>query len=369
MWFGAIMAAGLFLVLGFYLLFAGGDSVLFAVMGFGMAAIVATSVPVSTRLTFDAHSRSLTFVTISLLGWPRRREHTATFSQVARVEHRPGLWGRNQVVELATEPGLRLNLQFGTRQSDAARVAGKILEFLGNDAPGLRSPQAVHTSAVEETYSAMHQQLRSWGLWMLVMGGAQMVAAQSFSPWGALLIGVGLASFYFRQAAMFVIYAVTVSWAGLSNLLYGEVVWKGFALLQAFWAFQLFQHFFRFHRAQRARVDQLSMGSVSPDLPPERAAIVFPWAGLFLGVVGFFGLAGVLFVAFIGPLLFGGQVFPEALGYVESAAVISGILGFALGLASVLSDYNPKLSAWAGIVAGGLTLMVELGLSLIGLLF
>jgi hypothetical protein len=204
---------------------------------------------------------------------------------------------------------------------------------------------------------------------MLIMGGAQMVAAQSFSPWGALLIGVGLASFYFRQAAMFVIYAVTVSWAGLSNLLYGEVVWKGFALLQAYWAFQLFQHFFRYHRAQRARADQWSRGTEPPNLPPERAAIVVPWAGLFLGVAGFFGLAGVLFVAFMGPLLFGGPVFSEALGYVESAAVISGILGFALGLASVLSDYSPKLSAWAGIVAGGLTLTVELGLSLIGLFF
>jgi len=99
-----------------------------------------------------------------------------------------------------------------------------------------------------------------------------------------LLIAVGLSSLWIRSSAMFMVYATTLTWAGLTNLCSvgsGGLGWAGFGLLQLFFAYRVLHQFRLFSAVHRALVED--------DLP-DRAARVFPVGAFLLGVTGLVGL-------------------------------------------------------------------------------
>jgi hypothetical protein len=49
-------------------------------------------------------------------------------------------------------------------------------------------------------------------------------------------------------------------------------------------------------------------------------------------------------------------------GFLESFTVNLGVLGFGIGLASLLASFRPKSAAVLGLVAGALAVALELGL-------
>jgi hypothetical protein len=271
-------------------------------------------------------------------------------------------------VELDTQRGLLVSLKFGGRQEQAVKVTGKIKELLGEQASlAIQSVEAAQMAAVSGTYNAMLREIRSWALWLIVMGVIQVVASGVLNAsWGILLIIVGLASFYFRDAAMFVVYSVTIAWAGVSNLLSGSGMWQIFALVQAFFVYTILQQFRRFRRAQAEETQKL-LAEHPEQIPlPDRSARIFPWAGLVLGSLSLTGLVLVFFGAFILTAMTRGAKLPTWIGRVEGLSIDGAVLGLAVSLAALLSGSQRKIVSIVGCVLSGMTLLIELGLILIG---
>jgi len=209
------------------------------------------------------------------------------------------------------------------------------------------------------TYVVMLREIRSWGIWSLVLGALHLISAGFLSaPWGLLLLTVGLASFYIREPAMFVIYGVTLTWAAVSNITSGQTSWIVFALLQLYLAFRVFRKFRLFRQSHANYVTLLA--TTPGGLPPAvRAGRVFPVLALGLGLLALTGLvaliAGVVVMGSVGMGTFSGL-----LDLLISMVVNLGVLGLAVGLAALLSGYRYKLAAVGGLTASTLVVLIWL---------
>lgn len=241
--------------------------------------------------------------------------------------------------------------------------------FIG--APSRDAEEAPVQSAGPATdYQVMLKEIRSWGFWSLAWGVLHLIASGIFSaPWGLLLLVVGFGSLYFRTASMFIIYAVTLAWAALSNLMAGAGGWTVFALLQVIIALRVFWQFRRFRKTEEEffKASSESPGRAADTesiaFSAEKTARFFPWAGLFLGGWSFLGLLAV-WVAMVIQVAASQGTTPnlQVLGFLEGLVVEFGVLGFAISLASLLSGYRPKVVAIIGLGAGLLTMTVEYAL-------
>jgi hypothetical protein len=199
----------------------------------------------------------------------------------------------------------------------------------------------------------MLRENRNWGIILLVLGAIQLFTSEFQNTWAILLVIVGLGSFYFHSPAIFVTYATTMAWAAISNALSGSGGWLFFSLLQVYFTYSIFRQYLQFRK--------LFGGSLT-----DRAARPFPWASFFLGLISLMGVV----TALVGVILFvgvtGNEQFPAFLGLIEELAIIFAVLGFSMGLASVLSKYQHKVLSIIGMVASGLVLVIEVGLGLLG---
>ncbi|MFZ5855905.1 MAG: hypothetical protein ACOYZ6_03665 [Chloroflexota bacterium] len=220
---------------------------------------------------------------------------------------------------------------------------------------GTASPAA----AVNYSHAAMLAEIRSWAFWSLGLGALHLITLGFLStPWGILLVIVGLGSFLFQSASMFIIYAVTLAWAGLSNVLSLEAGWIFFGLYQFYLAFRVFQRFRLFHNMETE-----ASGLTIDSAPKERADQFFPWLGSVFGcssIAGFVLL--VLAVIFIAVGSNGTATPPDYFGFIEGLIVNFGVLGASIGLASLLSKYKLKALVWIGLIAGVLTVVLEYAL-------
>lgn len=212
-------------------------------------------------------------------------------------------------------------------------------------------------SAVNYSHAAMLAEIRSWAFWSLGLGALHLITSGFLSaPWGILLVIVGLGSFFFQSASMFIIYAITLAWAGLSNVLSLETGWIFFGLYQFYLAFRVFQKFRLFHNMEK----EASELTVIDSAPKERADQFFPWLGSFFGcssIVGFVLL--ILAAIFIAVGSNGTATPPDYFGFIEGLIVNFGVLGASIGLASLLSKYKLKALAWIGLIAGVVTVLLE----------
>jgi hypothetical protein len=142
---GAFSRLGHIVIVGLPLLVGVGSVVLWwkesKIAAFGMGStcllpslVLTLVVPFSAKLTIDALKKVMTLTRKFLLRvgpWSRHREQTVNFAEINRVEHQTALRGMTNNVELTTDDGPCLTLQFGSRRAEAARVADKIVELLG----------------------------------------------------------------------------------------------------------------------------------------------------------------------------------------------------------------------------------------------
>ena len=213
-------------------------------------------------------------------------------------------------------------------------------------------------SSVINGYAAMLQEIRSWGLWSLGLGALHLVTSGFLSaPWGILLIIVGLGSFYFRSASMFVVYAVTLGWAAFSNLISFEIGWVGFALYQFFLAFRVFQQY------QLFRDIEGEYHAQSDQVLPNPAYRFFPWLGSLFGCSSILAFVMIVLIVLVLAITSEGQAsIPDYFVFFEGLAVNFGILGASIGLASLLSKYHRKPLAIVGLISGVLTVLLEMAL-------
>jgi len=210
---------------------------------------------------------------------------------------------------------------------------------------------------VFRNHEVMLGKIRSWAMWSLALGGIHLVTSGFLSaPWGILLILVGLASFFFQSASMFVIYAATLSWAAISNLTSFQVGWAAFALYQFYLVYQIIRQY-RFFSVTEREYQRIVTTAPSKT---RHAPRFFPWFASLFGCSSILGL--VLLIGIVIVIVAGtgsGDNIPSYFGFLEGLMVNFGILGVALGLASLLSKYNLKALAILGLVGGALTVILE----------
>jgi len=228
------------------------------------------------------------------------------------------------------------------------------------------SPLPTRPSTAEpiiKTYAVMLREIRSWGWWSLALGVMHLFAGFLSAPWGIVLLIVGLASFYYHEAAMFVVYGVILGWVGLANMSGGETAWIIFGLLQLYLAFRVFRQFFQFRQAQEAYSDLLAEGILKSSPVSERAARTFPWIGGGVGALSLTVLIALLVSAIIMAAM--NYEVPGFFNFAENLCVRLGVIGLAMSLASLLSGHRYKFVAAIGLAASILTLVIEFALTLI----
>ncbi|HSG42199.1 MAG TPA: hypothetical protein VLA72_03505 [Anaerolineales bacterium] len=208
-------------------------------------------------------------------------------------------------------------------------------------------------------HEIMLKEIRSWGLWSLGLGVVHLISSGFLnSSWGILLIIVGLSSFYYRTAPMFIMYTVTLSWAALSNLLSFNTEWVIFSVLQGYFAFRTLQDFRRFRNTE----DELKLITKGVSNNIQRVAKSFPWIGAILSCLSVFTcIASILIVFFvIDETLVESFSYPPYLSLMFGLIETFSVLGFSVSLISLISKYKPKILPIIGIVISGLFMVLEI---------
>jgi hypothetical protein len=239
----------------------------------------------------------------------------------------------------------------------------------------IAAPPPTPAQAARYSYANMIREVRSWGFWMLGMAVIQLFVAQTlFSPWALLQVTIGLASFYFRTSAMFMVYTVVLFWAALSNLLSGSGGWGLFSLFQVFLGFQVLRDFNRYRRAE-AEYRSRPLGQDDPQPGPDffdRGSKIFPISGCLVGALAGAG-AMAFFLLFVGAIVIGangsavpGWLEPVAGGLVGLTQVVA-VLGVGINLGSLLVKYPERVFAWLGLSMSLLISLLYIILMLVNL--
>ena len=215
-------------------------------------------------------------------------------------------------------------------------------------------------------HAVMLKEIRSWGLWSLGLGAVHIFTSGFLSaPWGILLMIVGLASFYFQTASMFVIYATTLAWAALSNFAGFQIGWVAFAVFQLALSFNVFKQYRRFRNVEAEYIKTVTENSALDKSSLKRASLIFPWTGTIVGcssIVGmFFIFLYVAWVVISGKSTDASHIpVPNSIAFIKDLLVNFGVISFALGLASLLSQYRLKALAIIAMIAGIITVVIDI---------
>lgn len=357
-------------VLGFLMLITG--QMIFLLLGllaFSFAFFLLTNLPYSGRAAFNFTTREIAFTNRYVLRAPRLIDFTAPLDDLLHAGFRGGPRPNTRIVELVFRNGTRVALDFGARSAEAERSLQR-LKSLRLPVPDEKERMnAAARAAYFGPQIEMQQRLRTWSVWMFIMAVVQLASGSGLNPWAMLLIVVGAASFYFRVASMFIMYAVIIAWAGVSNLLLvDEVMWKGFAILQAYWAYQLVTEFRRFNRIERiAQAHPEVEEHADLNVQTARAGAWFPWVSLLVGIFSI-GLFGLLLLTMLGSALLGGisVQFVEMIGMIPLTSLFMGLLGLSTGLAGWASGYPNRAASIIGTVTSAISIIAVVVMILLG---
>jgi hypothetical protein len=217
--------------------------------------------------------------------------------------------------------------------------------------------------AAVDGHIKMQKEIRSWGVWLLLFGVLHFVGSGLLSaPWGVLLLAVGLSSFYFHEPAMFVVYAVTLAWAAVSNLLGADVTWIVFGLFQIYLAVQVYRKFKQYDVVQTNFRRLVAEDRITAAPERDRAASIFPVSGCLFSALALLGLVALVVFVF-GSLLLDLDV-PDAVDFFIGLVVNVAVLGLAVGLATIVSHYRHRALAVLGAIASVLVLVMYIAISL-----
>lgn len=220
-------------------------------------------------------------------------------------------------------------------------------------------PQTPGSSVV---YQAMLKYLRLWGLVLIGFGILNVfMSGLPDSSWGILLIVVGSASFIFKDAAMYVIYGITMLWAAVSNASSDQARWIAISAIQLFLAIGVFRSFIRYRRAESDLATAIETTSIDSSAPQNRAERFFPALGCFFGALSLFTFV----ISFLGILILVAmqEETTEPSGTFElflGLAIDVAVLGFAINLAALLSRFRHKILGILGLIASTIPVVVYL---------
>jgi len=209
---------------------------------------------------------------------------------------------------------------------------------------------------------AMSRDIRSWGKWLIGLGVLHLIAAGKLdASWGVMLVLLGAMSFLFTSPSMYVLYAVTMAWAGISNLLGDGWGWSIFALFQFYLTFKIARQYYFFRKAGLVEAEREAMQESEGKRPI--APRLFPWLGL-VGSALLLLLLIILFVA--GVVLFGFyEVSEESTAtliweFSFSFTIAMTVVFWGMNLASIISKYRPRILAGLGFFFSTVTVILLL---------
>ena len=209
--------------------------------------------------------------------------------------------------------------------------------------------------------AAMLKDMRSWAWWLVGFGVLNLfIAGVNGIGWAWLLFMVGAASFIFKDAVMYVLYTITLAWAGISNLVSGQTGWIFFSFLQFYMAYQTFRSYRRFQKYQ----DDIAQTPVIEAAPVKHAWFIapniFPWLGGLLGIGSLGGLALSFGIPIAISLIGAGEPSDTLLLLAWQLVVNAGVLGIAVSLGALLARYRYKAASIFGLISSSLVLIIWL---------
>ena len=225
-----------------------------------------------------------------------------------------------------------------------------------------QDPDVVTTLVIR---NKMKKDIRSWGNSSLLLGAVHLISFGVLAPsWGVILLLVGLASFIFESASLFVVYAVSLAWVGMSNIIQSVRsdlgFWTFFGLYQIFLAYRVFKKFGIYKDAERKFVDHQAEETRSKKVDPENhfawIGTAFSWGALIIYLV--------IFVLAIIALVMETDLDPlsKLIDLILNIMIGFGVIGIAFSLSAILSKYKRGWMAWLGLAGGVLLLVIHFSL-------
>lgn len=234
-------------------------------------------------------------------------------------------------------------------------ITGKRLASMLPSTLPSQSQKEISTQANNDILKKMSQEINKWRFFLILLGIIQLATSGFLSnTWGILLIIVGLSSFYYNSASMFVVYGTTLGWASISNAFSGSGGWLAFSLLQIYFAFQTFRQYFLYKNAYRELIEHTESSKLI-----DKAEKSFPWVSFGTGLLSFAGMI-IVFLSIVILVGTGNEDLFSIVDFTEGLVIDIALIGFATGLAAVLSSYEHKLFSIIGMVAGALVLIFEI---------
>ncbi len=206
-------------------------------------------------------------------------------------------------------------------------------------------------------YAEMRKSIRAYGLWMLLSAAFGLIPGFDIG-WAAILLLVGLMSFYFYDAAnMLLVYSAAFLWAATTNLLLlGQGGWACLGVPQIVWAVLAYRAYRKYRHTKADYEAEQARQVMSPVQFNNRESLMV-WLAPVFGAVGILGLCGLLPLTIIYYGVTSGEP-ATALDAALAATLELGMLGIPLGIAAVSSRQGPKAAAIAGIVLGTVSAFV-----------
>ncbi len=225
------------------------------------------------------------------------------------------------------------------------------------------------TSIDEKVFdrATMAKEVSSYGKWSLGWGAVNLVFSGLSSPFGLVLLVLGLASFYFNLASMFIVYGIVFLWAAISNLFVGGGLASFFTIVLALSAVQAFRNYARYRPVETAlltgddgaEIAEADTGDSGPRVSA-RTAQILPWSSFLIAIASLGGLLTSFVIGSIWLVATGNEELPALIFFVAAASLQFGILALSLGVASILSGYRYKVLSAIGILGGTVALVIEL---------
>ncbi len=219
------------------------------------------------------------------------------------------------------------------------------------------------SDSLSKPYAELRRSIRSYGIWMLISAAASLLPGFDIA-WAAILLLIGLLSFYFYDAAgMLLVYAVTFLLAAGGNLLaLGQSGWGFLGAVQMIWALLAYREYRKYRSPRPGR--EIEYASAANFSKRESQMV---WLAPLFGAAGALGLCGLLplsIIYYTATSSEPGDAFYMALG----ATVILGVLGLPIGIAAIGSGHGPKAAAIAGIALGTVSALAAIMGPIIGAL-
>ena len=211
------------------------------------------------------------------------------------------------------------------------------------------------------TYTEMIKRIQSWGKFMLIFGVVYLFSGgEGINSWGIALLLSGALTFLFKTRDIFVLNAVIIFWAALSNITSGNIFWILFSLTQVYVGIKIFKDFNLYKETSEKELSDPELENIK-NIRHARAEKYVPLFGFFSGLIAFIAFVSYIACVFYGVLFLEGNnvsnsIITGAFIFFQTAQTLS-MLAFSMSLSALLCKYPKILLSILGLISSSLILL------------